>query len=141
MSDEGQTGGDVYVVPAAGGAAKNITPNLEGSARALAWRADGRMLFQEYVDGKSALVTVAASGGARTTVWSAPQQMTDAVGRRAGRRAAAWCSRSQHAPEVYAGPIGALDRADDDQRGHQAAVGRGEEPALDRATSITCRAG
>ena len=38
----GSTGGDMYVVPAAGGAAKNITPNLEGSARALAWRPDGR---------------------------------------------------------------------------------------------------
>ena len=46
MSDEGQTGGDIYVVPAAGGAAKNVTPNLEGSARALAWRPDGRILFR-----------------------------------------------------------------------------------------------
>ncbi len=64
MSDEGQTGGDIYVVPAADGAAKNITPNLEGLARALAWRApDGRLLFQEYVDGKTALVAVAAGGG------------------------------------------------------------------------------
>src|SRR6266550_5002989 len=72
MSDEGSTGGDIYVVPAAGGAAKNVTPNLEGSARALAWRPDGRIIFNEYVDGKFALVTVGASGGTRTTVWSAP---------------------------------------------------------------------
>ena len=43
MSDEGQTGGDIYVVPASGGAARNVTPGLEGSARTLAWRPDGRL--------------------------------------------------------------------------------------------------
>jgi dipeptidyl aminopeptidase/acylaminoacyl peptidase len=107
MSDEGQTGGDVYLVPAAGGAAKNVTPNLEGSARALAWRPDGRILFQEYVDGKSALVSVAASGGARTNVWSAPQQMVTLASIATKADAAAGVVQSfQQAPEVYAGPFG-----------------------------------
>jgi dipeptidyl aminopeptidase/acylaminoacyl peptidase len=107
MSDEGQTGGDIYVVPSTGGAAKNVTPNLEGSARTLAWRPDGRILFQEYVDGKSALVTVAASGGARTTVWSAPQQMVTLASFATKADAAAGVVQSfQQAPEVYAGPFG-----------------------------------
>ena len=108
MSDEGQTGGDIYVVPAAGGPAKNVTPNLEGSARALAWRADGRVIFQEYVDGKSALVTVGVAGGARTTVWSAPQQMVTLASVAARADAVAGVVQSfQQAPEVYAGAIGA----------------------------------
>jgi len=108
MSDEGQTGGDVYVVPAAGGMAKNVTPNLEGSARALAWRADGRIIFQEYVDGQSAFVTVGASGGTRTTVWSSPQEQVTTVSVAAHADAAAAAVQSfQRAPEVYAGPIGA----------------------------------
>ena len=108
MSDEGSTGGDVYVVPADGGAAKNITPNLEGSARTLAWRADGRILFQEYVDGKSALVTVGASGGARTTVWSTPQQMVTFASIATKADAAAAVVQSfQQAPEVYAGSFDA----------------------------------
>jgi dipeptidyl aminopeptidase/acylaminoacyl peptidase len=108
MSDEGQTGGDIYVVPAAGGVAKNITPNLEGSARALAWRPDGRIIFQEYVDGQSALVTVGADGGTRTKVWSAPQQMMTlaAIATRADA-ASAVVQSFQQAPEVYAGAIGA----------------------------------
>jgi dipeptidyl aminopeptidase/acylaminoacyl peptidase len=107
MSDEGQTGGDIYVIPAAGGVAKNVTPNLEGSARALAWRADGRILFQEYVDGKSALVAVGASGGARTTVWSTSQQMMTLASIASNADAAAAVVQSfQQAPEVYAGPIG-----------------------------------
>jgi dipeptidyl aminopeptidase/acylaminoacyl peptidase len=105
MSDEGATGGDVYVVPAAGGPARNVTPNLDGSARALAWRADGRIVFDEYVDGKSALVAVGASGGARTTLWSAPQQVSGiSLAARADAASAVVQSFAQ-APEVYAGPI------------------------------------
>jgi dipeptidyl aminopeptidase/acylaminoacyl peptidase len=108
MSDEGQTGGDVYVVPAAGGVAKNVTPNLEGSARSLTWRPDGRILFQEYVDGQSAFVTVGAAGGTRTTVWSAPQEQVTMTSVAARTDAAAAAVQSfQRAPEVYAGPIGA----------------------------------
>jgi dipeptidyl aminopeptidase/acylaminoacyl peptidase len=115
MSDEGSTGGDIYVVPvrqaqggpAAGGAAKNVTPNLEGSARALAWRADGRIVFQEYVDGASAIVTVGATGGARSIAWSAPQHVTSASMTASGDAAAAVVQSFQNAPEVYAGPVGA----------------------------------
>ena len=107
MSDEGSTGGDIYVVPAVGGAAKNITPNLEGSARALAWRPDGRIIFNEYVDGRSALVTVGAGGGARSTAWSAPQQVTSASIAAHADAAAAVVQSFHEAPEVYAGPIGA----------------------------------
>jgi len=108
MSDEGQTGGDIYVVPAAGGAAKNVTPNLDGSARTLAWRPDGRILFQEYVDGKAALVAVGAAGGPRTTVWSAPQQHVTFASIAARAEAASAVVQSfQQPPEVYAGAIGA----------------------------------
>ena len=114
MSDEGSTGGDIYVIPLRqaqggrleGGPAKNITPNLEGSARALAWRPDGRILFNEYVDGKSALVTVGAGGGARSMVWSAPQQVTFATVASRAESAAAVVQSFQQAPEIYAGPLG-----------------------------------
>ena len=106
MSDEGSTGGDIYVVPAAGGAAKNITPNLEGSARALAWRPGG-IIFNEYVDGKSALVTVGGNGGARSTVWSAPQQLTFVSVAARAEVASAVVQSFQQAPEVYAGSLGA----------------------------------
>jgi dipeptidyl aminopeptidase/acylaminoacyl peptidase len=116
MSDEGQTGGDIYVVPVrqaqggteAGGEPKNVTPNLEGSARALAWRPDGRIIFQEYVDGQSAFVTVGAAGGTRTKVWSIPQQMITlaSIATRADAASAVVQSFQQPA-EVYAGAIGA----------------------------------
>jgi dipeptidyl aminopeptidase/acylaminoacyl peptidase len=107
MSDEGQTGGDIYVVPAAGGAAKNVTPNLQGSARMLAWRADGRLIFQEYVDGNSALVTVAATGGTPTTIWTGEQQMITSLAIASHADAGVGVVQSfKQAPEIFAGPIG-----------------------------------
>jgi dipeptidyl aminopeptidase/acylaminoacyl peptidase len=101
MSDEGSTGGDIYVVPAAGGAAKNITPNLQGSARSLAWRQDGRLLFQEYVGGNSALVSVGAAGGARTIVWAAPQQVSALSYAGKSDAVAAVLQSFKEAPDVY----------------------------------------
>ncbi len=37
MSDFGATGGDVYVVPASGGAARDLTPNMPASATSVWW--------------------------------------------------------------------------------------------------------
>jgi dipeptidyl aminopeptidase/acylaminoacyl peptidase len=114
ISDEGVTGGDVYVVPvrqaqgetATGGAAKNVTPNLEGSARALDWRADGRIVFNEYVDGSSAIVTVAPAGGPRVTEWSAQEQIADLSISAQGDVAAAVVHSFARPHEVFAGPVG-----------------------------------
>jgi len=106
MSDEGQTGGDIYLVPAAGGPAKNVTPNLEGSARALAWRPDGRLLFDEYIDGMSALVIMPGAGGPKTTVWSAPQQVNCLAVAQQADSAAAVVQSFKQAAEVFAGPFG-----------------------------------
>ena len=72
------------------------------------------MLFDEYVDGKSALVTVGA-GRRRTddgVVGAAAGQQRRRSPREADA-AAAVVQSFAHAPEVYAGPLGALDRADD----------------------------
>jgi dipeptidyl aminopeptidase/acylaminoacyl peptidase len=109
MSDEGQTGGDVYVVPAAGGAARNITAGLEGSVRALAWRGTGGLLLHEYVDGNTTLVTVGASGGTRVTVWTGEQQQLTELSIAARADSAAAIVQSfAHAPEIWAGPFGSL---------------------------------
>ena len=43
MSDHGATGGDVFVVPAAGGDARNLTPGRRASAGSLAWPAASRL--------------------------------------------------------------------------------------------------
>jgi dipeptidyl aminopeptidase/acylaminoacyl peptidase len=93
-------------VPAAGGAPKDVTPDLTGSARSLEWTADSRILVNEYVDGKMALVTVGAAGGARSTMWSAEQHVQSLSVASKAPAAAAVVQSFGHAPEVYAGPIG-----------------------------------
>jgi Tol biopolymer transport system component len=64
MSDEGSTGGDIYVVPTEGGAAQNLTPNIKASPNALAWTEPDRITFSENVDGNSGFAAVRVRGGA-----------------------------------------------------------------------------
>ncbi len=114
MSDEGSTGGDVYVVPIAGGAARNVTPNMKASPSALAWTAPDRVTFAANVDGNSGFGAVSATGGEPQTLWTGEEA--------AGPAGKAWAPASslrsdelvtaivrQSAstpPEVWAGPIG-----------------------------------
>ena len=106
MSDEGATGGDIYAVSPDGSAARNITPAREPSARSLHWRADGTLVVDQYVDGKSELVSLAATGGTIATLASSAQQYSlVSVATKADVVSAAVQSFSK-APEVYAGAPG-----------------------------------
>ncbi len=72
MSDEGNTGGDLFVVPAAGGAAKNLTPGRKSTITAARWRSDGRaLLVDEIVDGRFAVSSIPAEGGAGEVLFEA----------------------------------------------------------------------
>src|SRR6516162_8135546 len=62
MSDEGSTGGDVFVVSTAGGKARNLTPNIKASPSSLAWTARDRLTFGANIDGKSGLGVVSSAG-------------------------------------------------------------------------------
>jgi dipeptidyl aminopeptidase/acylaminoacyl peptidase len=56
MSDEPIVGGDVYLVPEAGGKAQNITPNICTTLSWLTWTPDSKkILMAEYADGVSAI--------------------------------------------------------------------------------------
>ncbi|HEX4961092.1 MAG TPA: S9 family peptidase [Thermoanaerobaculia bacterium] len=116
MSDEGSTGGDVYLVPAAGGEARNLAPGRPASPAWLAWTSPTRLLVAELADQDTALTALDLSGdlpGAQaSTLWHGPESLTD--GRslglalsRDGRISAAIHHDFGHAPEVWAGPIGA----------------------------------
>ncbi|HSZ64139.1 MAG TPA: S9 family peptidase [Terriglobales bacterium] len=113
MSDEGSTGGDIYMVPAAGGAARNLTPNIKASPNSLTWTAPDRITFAENVDGNSGFGSVNVPGGVIQQIWSGEESASPG-----GRE---WFSRSANGdqpitaivrqspsapPEVWAGPIG-----------------------------------
>ena len=111
MSDEGSTGGDVYVVSSAGGAARNLTSGIKASPYALAWTTPGHIIFAEDVDGNFGFASLSTNGGASKTLWTGPELARPASG--------AWVSSSSQEattaivrqspstpPEVWAGPIG-----------------------------------
>jgi Tol biopolymer transport system component len=63
MSDFGVTGGDVYVISASGGEARNLTPGMKASATWLTWSSPNAIVFTEVIDGNSGVAQVSASGG------------------------------------------------------------------------------
>ncbi|HSM86638.1 MAG TPA: S9 family peptidase [Candidatus Limnocylindrales bacterium] len=113
MSDEPSVGGDIFVVPAAGGEARNITPDMKASASSLAWMHDGRsILFGEEVDGESGIAAVDVAGGKIETLWHGPEQLTaDGWGTAVslasdGKTSAVVRASLGRPPEVWAGQLG-----------------------------------
>ncbi len=113
MSDEGVTGGDIFVVPASGGEPKNITPGLEASVSWLGWAPGGEsLLFTEAIDGDTGVATIDVATGRVGTVWRGAGQLrargyvssvsvaTD------GKTTAVVRDSLTTPPEVWAGPIG-----------------------------------
>ncbi len=113
MSDEPAIGGDIFVVPAEGGEAKNITPGMKASASWLTWLPGGaKILFGEDVDGESGVATVDVGSGKIEPLAHAPEQYTangwgTAVSLSADGKSAAVVRQSlAHPPEVWAGALG-----------------------------------
>jgi len=113
MSDEGSTGGDIFIIPAGGGTAKNVTPGIKASPSGLHWQSGDKILFSEIVDGEIGLATLDVSSGKVTQVWSGPEEISlggwgeyGASFASDGRTSAVVRQSFLHAPEIWAGPIG-----------------------------------
>jgi dipeptidyl aminopeptidase/acylaminoacyl peptidase len=105
MSDEGVTGGDVYLVPVTGGPARNLTPGMSASASWLAWRGSGDILFAELVDGEEGLATVDPGSGTVKTLWHGAEALPH-ISLSHGSASAVVLSSFRHPEEVWAGSIG-----------------------------------
>ena len=106
MSDEGSTGGDIYVVSAEGGAAIDATPGRKSSPSWLEWMASGKILFTETIDGGTALATLDPLDLTSETLWQRDETVTALSVSQDGKVAAAVRSAWGLAPEVWAGPAG-----------------------------------
>jgi dipeptidyl aminopeptidase/acylaminoacyl peptidase len=105
MSDEGSTGGDIFVIPMAGGTARNLTPNVKASPSSLTWTAADRIIFGENIDGKSGFGAVTTAGNVQQ-LWSAEEFVSSATFARDGKITAVVRQSPGTPPEVWAGEMG-----------------------------------
>src|SRR5438552_13499352 len=130
MSDEGSTGGDVFVVPANGGAAMNVTPGLRASATSLDWIPHSSdILIGENINGRSGFARVSSTGV--TELWSGEEKISRgsviaASLARDGATTAVIRESYSKAPDVWIGPIGAWKQFTHVNDGVQPLWGRAE---------------
>ncbi len=135
MSDFGSTGGDVFVVPTAGGEARDLTPSLALSATSLLWNGHSDAVTYIALAGDQTQIrTVGVAAPATQTLWSgpvtlgsffAPAQISVA---RDGVTSAVVRQTFERAPEIAVGPVGAWRNV----TSANAAL-----PAAGRSTSLT----
>ena len=106
MSDEGSTGGDVWLVPAGGGAARNLTAGMSGSARALFFRAGDEILFTAHVEGGEGVAAVNLGSGKVASLWAGAESIDHFAPARKGEDSAVILSSFERAPEACAGELG-----------------------------------
>jgi dipeptidyl aminopeptidase/acylaminoacyl peptidase len=112
MSDQGSTGGDVYVIPSTGGEPKNLTPGRAASVAFVGWVSPQVIGIAEHVGGSSHITALDLSSG--KDMPQVNQTFPETVG--AGGLAMSVSlshvhtltlirSSFEHAPEVWAGPL------------------------------------
>ncbi|RXD02120.1 S9 family peptidase [Sphingomonas sp. UV9] len=130
MSDFGSIGGDVFTVPLAGGSPRNITAGAKSTVTTIDWTKAG--LRTVTLAGDQVQLGTLTPGQPVVPGFAKPASVSAGDGRAVfsadGRIAAAVVQDYEHAPAIYAGPIGALRQLTHD---NDAA------PALVTARSIT----
>jgi dipeptidyl aminopeptidase/acylaminoacyl peptidase len=112
MSDQDSVGGDVFTVPATGGSAENVTPEMKASANWLAWTADRKILFSGSAEGDAQVATVDPANGQISPIWRGQEQLsaglwgTNISLAADGKTSAVIRSSLSDPPEIWAGTIG-----------------------------------
>ncbi len=104
MSDEGSTGGDIYAVPAAGGAPRDLTPNRKTSPNWFRWMPSSKqILLTESTGGQMSIATLDLATGTVESLWKGAESVNFS-----GDPNASAVTRSSwnRAPEIWAGRAG-----------------------------------
>jgi dipeptidyl aminopeptidase/acylaminoacyl peptidase len=121
MSDEAITGGDAYVVPASGGAATDVTPELKASVTTIAWNGSAtNILATELAGDRMVIASIDADAKTQQQRWSgqetiyargfaglAPGDLGVSV-TRDGKLAATIRQSIAKPPEIALGALGAM---------------------------------
>jgi dipeptidyl aminopeptidase/acylaminoacyl peptidase len=115
MSDQGSTGGDVYLIPATGGEPRDVTPGRDASVAFIGWVSPEVLGIAEHVGGSSHLTALNISSG--KDVSQINTTFPESIG--AGDLVMSISASHEHtiaiirssfelAPEVWAGPVNQL---------------------------------
>jgi len=112
MSDQGATGGDIYLLSATGGQAKDITPNADKTAAWIDWLSTGQVLVSWVKSGQVEIGTLDPGTGKTGSYQTIPASVGDgrleqSLSIAANGTVAYIMSSFSQAPEVYAGQLGA----------------------------------
>lgn len=116
MSDEGFLGGDIFSVSSAGGAAKDLTPDIKISPNGFRWQSNREIVFTASVDGGGAIAHLNIASGTTEMIWKGntilhedgnyPNFALADDGKTGIGILADW----QQAPEVWSGSIGTWEK-------------------------------
>ena len=109
MSDQGATGGDIYLMTADGSGLQNLTADRKSSPAYVQWADADHLVFSEYSGGKSHIGLLGTNGKELFSGWTAEQSIEN--GRAAlsfsvapnARKIAFASSGPSQAPEIFAG--------------------------------------
>ena len=123
MSDEGSTGGDVFLIAAEGGEPRDLTPGMTSSASNISWpRKSAALYFTEHHDGGSAISRLDPATGHAERLWHGDESLNppfedSGISLTADGSASAVIRHSfQDPPEVWTGRIGAWKPVTDANR-------------------------
>ncbi|HEY0263015.1 MAG TPA: S9 family peptidase [Granulicella sp.] len=116
MSDQGSTGGDIYILPSTGGEPKNITPGRRSSPAYFRWLDDSKLYVAEHLGGSARITALDAATGQDVPNTGVVFPETIGAGRDimsvslspATHRVAFVRSSFEKAPEVWAGELSNL---------------------------------
>jgi dipeptidyl aminopeptidase/acylaminoacyl peptidase len=114
MSDEGGTGGEIYLLPAAGGEPRDLTPGRKSSPAWFNWISNREILFTEFAGGPLAISKLDLPHATITELWrgdetlrAGPEESSLSVSHANGTLLVAAIRMSwSMLPEVWAGQPG-----------------------------------
>jgi dipeptidyl aminopeptidase/acylaminoacyl peptidase len=111
MSDQGSTGGDVWLIPSLGGVPRDLTPEVKASPAWIIWSGSENLYVSELAGGDSELIEIPASAQGAilgAPVYRIPASVGDgrmmmSLSATQDRTTFVFAANSfEHAPEIYA---------------------------------------
>ena len=133
MSDQGVTGGDVYLMSSSGGEPRDITPGRTASVAYIGWVGEDALGLAEHVGGSTHLTLLNVNSGQDVSSVDetfagtvSANELTMSVSVAGNHTVAMVRSSFEHPPEVWAGPVDQLKQITHLNDGLQPAWGKTE---------------